>query len=245
MIGTRVPSTRLVVVNADDFGQSAGINRGVIEACEHGIVTSASLMVCWPTAAAAAAFARQAPLSVGLHVDLGEWCYRRGEWVAGYQRVNLDDANAVEREIGTQLDRCCDLLGRPPTHLDSHQHVHRTEPSRSILIRVAAERKLPLRHFTPDVRYCGEFYGQTVLGQPLLERIEPAALTALLNRLPGGVTELACHPGYVGDLETMYGVERTVELRTLCSPQVRQAVVDAGIRLVSFTQAGSVQMRAP
>jgi len=46
---------RYLIVNADDFGQSQGVNRGVIAAHEHGIVTSASLMVRWPAAIEAAA----------------------------------------------------------------------------------------------------------------------------------------------------------------------------------------------
>ena len=52
---------RLLIVNADDFGQTAGVNRGVIEAHDRGIVTSASLMVRWPAAAEAASFARARP----------------------------------------------------------------------------------------------------------------------------------------------------------------------------------------
>ena len=68
---------RFLIVNADDFGQSAGVNRGVAMAHEQGIVTSASLMVRWPAATGAAAFGRAHPgLSVGLHVDLGEWARR-------------------------------------------------------------------------------------------------------------------------------------------------------------------------
>ena len=56
-----------LIVNADDFGQSPGVNRGIIEAHEHGIVTSASLMVRWPAAASAAAYAREhARLGLGL-----------------------------------------------------------------------------------------------------------------------------------------------------------------------------------
>ena len=63
---------RWVIVNADDFGRSRGVNRGIVEAHERGIVTSASLMVRWAAAADAAAYARMRPeLSVGLHVDLG------------------------------------------------------------------------------------------------------------------------------------------------------------------------------
>jgi predicted glycoside hydrolase/deacetylase ChbG (UPF0249 family) len=59
-------TNRYLIVNADDFGQSHGVNRGVIEAFENGIVTSASLMVRWPAAVEAAAYARacKAPASV-------------------------------------------------------------------------------------------------------------------------------------------------------------------------------------
>src|SRR5437879_4472175 len=45
---------RYLIVNADDFGRSPGVNRGIMSAYEHGIVTSASLMVRWPAAAEAA-----------------------------------------------------------------------------------------------------------------------------------------------------------------------------------------------
>ena len=48
-------SERILVVNADDFGQSEGVNRGIIEAHTNGIVTSASLMVRWPAAREASA----------------------------------------------------------------------------------------------------------------------------------------------------------------------------------------------
>jgi chitin disaccharide deacetylase len=62
---------RSLIVNADDFGQSPGVNRGTIKTCEQGIVTSASLMVRGP--AAAGAYGQERPtLSLGLHLDLGE-----------------------------------------------------------------------------------------------------------------------------------------------------------------------------
>jgi len=65
---------RLLIVNADDFGLSDGVNRGIVEAHERGIVTSASLMVWHDAARAAAAYARGRPqLDVGVHLDLGEW----------------------------------------------------------------------------------------------------------------------------------------------------------------------------
>ncbi len=87
---------RRLIVNADDFGQSRGVNRGVIEAHERGIVTSASLMVRWPAAAEAAAYARsRSGVSVGLHVDLGEWAAEAGAWRPRYAVTAVDDAGAV------------------------------------------------------------------------------------------------------------------------------------------------------
>jgi predicted glycoside hydrolase/deacetylase ChbG (UPF0249 family) len=226
---------RLLIVNADDFGQSAGINRGIVEAHERGIVTSASLMVCWPASAAAAAHARaRSSLSVGLHVDLGEWTYQRGEWKTLYARVDSTGSRAVESEVRAQLDRFRDLIGSDPTHIDSHQHVHRNEPARSILQRLAADLGVPLRDFSPVVRHCGEFYGQGAKGEPVPHLIATRSLMTRLRRLPHGVTELACHPGYADDLDSMYRDERAVELRTLCNRGIRQIIADQDISLVSF-----------
>lgn len=226
---------RAVIVNADDFGQSAGINRGIIEAHERGIVTSASLMVRWPAASAAAAYARAHPrLSVGLHVDLGESIYRAGEWVALYERVDRQDARAVEAEIRAQLALAREFLRRDPTHLDSHQHVHTEEPALSILDGIARELAVPLRHRSPRVRHEGTFYGQTRTGDPLLTGVTPRHLVELLRRLPFGVTEVACHPGWADDLVTMYRAERAVEVNTLCDPAVRAAMSDEEIDLIGF-----------
>src|SRR5512143_2762317 len=96
---------RYLIVNADDFGLSAGVNRGIIRAHEEGILTSASLMVRYPAAAEAARYALQHPrLSVGLHLDLAEWVYRNDEWVARYEVVPPDDEKAVAGEVTRQLE---------------------------------------------------------------------------------------------------------------------------------------------
>ena len=229
------PINRAAIVNADDFGQSPGINRGIVEAHERGIVTSASLMVRCPAASAAAAYARAHPrLSVGLHVDLGESIYRDGEWVALYERVDRLDARAVAAEIRAQLSLCRELLGRDPTHLDSHQHAHTEEPARSILDDMAGELGVPLRHRSSRLRHDGRFYGQTGTGDPWAEGISPMHLVEILRGLPGGVTEVACHPGCADDLVTMYRAERRIEVEVLCDSGVRRVLGDEGIALISF-----------
>ena len=94
-----VGDKRYLIVNADDFGRSPGVNRGIIEAHGSGIVTSASLMVRWPAAAEAAAYAREHPdLVVGLHFDLGEWIYREGAWLPASEVVPADNSTAMMEE---------------------------------------------------------------------------------------------------------------------------------------------------
>src|SRR5260370_39846450 len=110
---------RRLIVNADDFGQSDGVNRGIIEAHEAGIVRSASLMVRWPVAAQAAAYGRKHPaLSLGLHFDFGEWICRRRRWNNVYEVVPDEDVGAVGLEAERQLARFRRLAARHPAALD-------------------------------------------------------------------------------------------------------------------------------
>ncbi len=226
---------RYLIVKADDFGQSAGVNRGIIEAHQSGIVTSASLMVRWPAAVEAAAYARNHPaLSLGLHFDFGEWFCRRGKWTNVYEVVPDSDLRTAAREASRQLTAFRSLVGRDPSHLDSHQHVHRRIPLRPLFAAIAKKLKVPLREGGQRVRYLGEFYGQTSTGKPLRKHIGTAAFITLLMKLQPGFTELGCHPGYADDLDTMYCEERQKEIQTLCDPKVRAAVRDLAIELCSF-----------
>lgn len=233
-------ATRFLIVNADDFGQSAGVNRGVMAAHERGILTSASLMVRWPHAAAAAQYARaHSTLGVGLHLDFGEWAFRNGEWMRLYAVVDERDAQAVELEIQSQLAAFRELMGRDPTHVDSHQHAHRNDPARGILASIAAALRVPVRDSDPLVRYCGRFYGQCDDGSPWPEGITVDALIGILGDLPPGFTELGCHPAAETDLDTMYLAERLQELATLCDPRARAAIEGLGIELCSFSRVAA------
>jgi chitin disaccharide deacetylase len=229
-------STKYLIVNADDFGQSSGVNLGIIKAYCRGIVTSASLMVRWPGAMEASAYAREHPsLGLGLHVDLGEKVFRAGEWVPVYAVVPLQDTTAIRAEITHQLEVFYRLMGHGPSHLDSHQHVHLREPVRSILIEVAQRLGIPLRQCSTEIGYRGGFYGQTAEGTSLPNVISVDGLVHILETLPAGCTELGCHPAERCDLDTMYRHERLQELRVLCDAKVRAAITAMGIELRSFT----------
>lgn len=235
-------SARILVVNADDFGRTAGVNRGIARAYESGIVTEATLMVRFPAAEEAGAYARAHPdLGVGLHLDLSEWEYVDDEWRPTYQVVDLEDAAAVEAEADRQLGRFLRLVGRAPSHLDSHQHVHREEPVRSVLASMGASLGVPVRDVTPGVTYRGDFYGQDGRGWPVPEAITVEALLGILRDLPPGVTELGCHPGDPVALDSVYCKERAVEVEVLCDPRVKQTLEEEGIVLSSFAGVTNYQ----
>ncbi len=229
------PTRRQLIVNGDDFGRTEAVNAGITAAHEQGILTSASLMVRWPAAAGAARQARALPgLGVGLHVDLGEWEPRGGDWVAVYEVDDVDDARRVTAEVERQLAAFRELLGRDPTHLDSHQHVHRREPVLGVLRKLADRLGIPLRHHSDLIRHCGDFYGQDAAGGAFPDGIAVNTMRRLIAELPLGVTELGCHPGLGSSFESSYGTERVEELRVLCDPSVRSCIEERGIELCSF-----------
>jgi predicted glycoside hydrolase/deacetylase ChbG (UPF0249 family) len=230
-------SERYLIVNADDLGLSEGANAGIFRAHEQGIVTSASLMVRQAGAPQAVRLAAEHPrLAIGLHLDLGQWDYANGEWFAAYLRCDQGDESSVRAECAAQLEAFRALLEREPTHLDSHQHVHESEPVASVMEAIAEELGVPLRG--RRVRYEGSFYGQSGKGGPFPQGITATHLAELIQALPAGWTEIGCHPGIGVAGESSYGQERDLELEALCDPSVTAALGQAGVRLRSFADLG-------
>ena len=219
---------KYLIVNGDDFGASRGINRGIVELYEKGVLTSTSLMIAMPAAKKAVELARKAPgLGVGLHVALtDEDCA---------ELVDFSDAARCAAEIESQVERFSSLLGRLPTHLDSHQNVHRDERLLPLFVSIAQRYGLPLREHSP-VRYFSNFYGQWD-GEPHPEHIGVESLLRMLDdELSDGVTELSCHPGYsVPDFESPYDAEREIEIRTLSDARVREYLEARDVTLINFS----------
>lgn len=127
-----------LIVNADDFGLTSGVNRAVEEAHRSGILTSTTVLVGFDAAAESAEVARRCPaLGFGLHVNLTE-----GRPVLDPARVHtlVDgdglfdprlarrallgrvDARHVHDEVAAQAERLR-ALGVEPSHWDSHQGI--------------------------------------------------------------------------------------------------------------------------
>ena len=218
-----------VLFNADDFGYSRGINRGIVEAHERGVVTSATTIVNAPASAEAARLARELPrLAVGLHVNFTNEAQRL---------VDLDDPAACRRQLHDQYARFVDLYGRRPTHLDSHQHVHRHPMRRPLFEELADAEGLPLRD-RPPVVYKGGFYGQWEYGVFDPSKVSLEALQRILREeLADGIYEFCVHPGYFDPgLEAVYHRERESELATLTDPRLPAFLEGEGIRVISFAE---------
>jgi predicted glycoside hydrolase/deacetylase ChbG (UPF0249 family) len=249
-----VGAARRLIVNADDLGRTPGINRGIIEAHGRGIVTSATLMVNHVAALEAAALARQSPrLGVGLHVALtgGASALAPAEIptiVDGQGRLpskpeGLASADPAEilAEARAQLARFQELVGRLPTHFDSHHHAHRLPAVFDALLALARETGRPVRNASAEMgerlrregvattdHFVEAFYGEDAT----LDR-----LRGILEALPPGTTELMCHPAFVDEelrAGSGYAEPRARELQVLTDDRVRRALEEAGIRLIHF-----------
>jgi chitin disaccharide deacetylase len=227
-----------LIVNADDFGLSDGVNAGVVRAHRDGIVTSASLMVRNPAAARAAELAAAYPkLSIGLHLDIAEWERRDGVWRPVYLVADPDDECAVRAAAKRQLGCFRSLVGADPTHLDSHQHVHRDGAVLSVAVTLASELGVPLRHRSP-ARYCGAFYGNDRDGAAIPGAVGVENLLGIVDGLGSGAHELCCHPAAALDFSGAYRETRLTELRTLCDPRVRAGLAERGVRLRAHCARG-------
>jgi predicted glycoside hydrolase/deacetylase ChbG (UPF0249 family) len=229
---------RRLIINADDLGLSRSINEGIRECVDKGVVTSASLMVRWPAAVDAARWAHsQNELSLGLHLDLGEWVCVDGEWSELYRVADRTDVEAVNKEVDAQLEAFINMAGRLPSHIDSHQHAHNEEPVRTVLLQRAARLGIAVRGHS--VAYSGRFYGQWGGGHPYPDGIGFEALLNILDDLPMGTTELGCHPGTgASDFESMYISERAVEKDVLCDPRLPGELALRSIELTSYAAQG-------
>ncbi len=140
----KLASVRRLIINADDFGLTLGVNRGILESHQHGMVTSSTLMACGARFDDAAALAAQAPkLSVGCHVVLVDGSpILSGAQVSSLAvtssaprfRASLIsfaclaasgrlDQEQIEKEVTAQI-RKLQAAGITVSHLDSHKHTH-------------------------------------------------------------------------------------------------------------------------
>ena len=154
-----------VIINADDFGLSPGVNRGIVTAFTDGILTSTTMLVNLGSFDDAVALAHHHPgLPVGIHLSLlwgrpvldpaavpslveRDGTFPRSLTVLA-RRYFLGTLNLehVRSEFRAQIERFR-RAGLTPTHVDSHKHVHCLAGVLRALADVAAEQGIRRARF--------------------------------------------------------------------------------------------------
>lgn len=242
--------------NADDFGLTDGICRGIIDAATHGVVGTTSAMVCVSGAAQRVrAHAAELRGRIGLHLqitggapisdpnDVASLVGDDGRFPAGRATIGAIDAGELLDEWTRQFETLRSW-GIEPTHIDTHHHVHTQPQVLPVYLELARRLGLPGRGWdavggaflrgagvdSEDHCVIG-WFGEDLTRERLL-----ALVAGALETLPeGGAVEVACHPGHA-DAElaavSSYAGERQVELEVLRSPELAAELAALGARLV-------------
>ena len=282
---------RRLIVNADDFGLTYGVNHAIVEAHEHGIVTSSTLMANGDALAHAVELASSTPrLSIGCHVVLVDGfpvsdpaqvpSLMASEHVSRFRTAISDFAlhcvrgklvaSEIEIEATAQI-RKLQAAGIAVSHLDTHKHTHLfpqvlhpllraakncglravRNPAESIrLSRVATEPGLWKRwaqvrvlnrlasQFKSAVKDADMVTPDGSLGVVITGVMDERLLKAIIDRIPDGIWELVCHPGYndedLDKIDTRLRSSRVKELELLKSPAIRCELEKHEVQLISY-----------
>lgn len=247
---------RVLIINADDFGLSPGINYGIIDAHRRGVVTSTTAMMTADAIEHAAQVCVDVPsLAIGLHFVLSygnpltmmtslQRDGKLGKWVWDVARDGLLAEQEVENELEAQYQKFIALFDRAPTHIDSHHHVHFIPQVWHVVYQFAQQKGLPVR-FDPEAAapqgiirenvistegFSSHFYADNASQAKFLHLLDESAER-------GEETfELMCHPGFVDRIvqQSAYCFERLVEHEILTAEALRWEMAERGYRLGAF-----------
>ena len=170
-----------LIINADDYGRSPGVSRGILQAHREGIVTSTTVMINQPDVEAQLVEALACPgLGIGLHLVFSAWrpvlspeaipslVDSNGYFLSQHDlwaRAEEISPAQVGAEFHAQMEQFIRLADRLPDHVDCHHFVHLYPPFFQVYADLAAEFRLPLRvPFPPEADF-----GRAIATLPYLE----------------------------------------------------------------------------
>jgi predicted glycoside hydrolase/deacetylase ChbG (UPF0249 family) len=255
--------SRRVIFNADDFGLTDGVCRGISEAIDAGIVTATTAMVCCPGAEERLAhWGPRLAGRIGIHMQLtdGKPCLDtaavpslvngEGVFPRSPGEVTGVDPSEVKQEWSAQIERL-NRWGITPTHMDSHHHVGIKPHTIGAYSEVARAHRIPARTASFEITKllrsngirCADlcmtaWYDADLSVRGLLRLIE-AAFAQLKGQ---GTVEIMCHPGYADDAlaaRSKYVRQRERELQVLTSTKLTKGLqrLDVGVAPISSIAA--------
>ncbi len=216
-----------IIINADDFGLTGGINRSVVTLLEQNIVSSSSVMIGANNALdgckllCAVGLANRvgvhlqvtsssppyAPLkSISLPKDIPTLVDENG-YFKSKNSANQINPEEVEVEWEKQIIKTCEVLGEVPSHINTHYHMHLNSELMPIYLKLAAKYNIPVRGGVKLNQIDGSSFGvkSTVLCNEewsgknnSLDSLKQIFLDAK-DVVGSGVFELLTHPGFCDD----------------------------------------------
>lgn len=255
-----------LIVNADDFGFTRDVNAGIVECHRNGILTATTLMANGDAFEDAVRLAKENPsLDIGVHLVLVGGPGQPASvptLMAQLAKGGQDLVGEMRRQIQTILD-----AGLAPSHLDTHKHTHLAPPVLRAVVQVSCEFNIPwirkpadftmpaqaspllkkavnktvqfaARRFDAILQRAGRRFTDHFTGFEVTGGLRKAELLNILGHLPDGLTELMCHPGFLGDELRAAGTRlkesRVRELEALTSQEARDILAQAGIVLTTY-----------
>lgn len=250
-----------LIVNADDFGLTRGINYGILDASVCGIVRSATMMANGNAFDHGVELYKQSDaLNLGVHLtltwgkpvckDLKTLATEDGTFLHRSILFNEPEkilVDEIRKEFVAQINKIKDA-GIKITHLDSHHHAHKVSVVAEIVAELANQMKIPVRPVAsivdilnrenvkiPD-NFSQDFYGDVISEDFLIELIKKELIEKQQNK-ENACLEIMSHPSYIDqDLidTTAYATKRSLELKVLCSQKVKDFITQQGIKLISY-----------
>jgi len=170
-------SKDLIVVNADDFGESSSVNQAIFECSRKDLISSATLICNLPGFEEACEMVKSEKLDgkIGIHFNLSEgeplteeinkqrkFINNDGHMYESFKGFTLNHKEkvAIYKELKAQLERCVHH-GIIPTHIDSHHHMHHSIGIGRVVLRIAREfniHAVRLRFNYGDLSYSRKLY---------------------------------------------------------------------------------------
>lgn len=242
-------------INADDFGLTEGVTRGILRSMTAGAVHTTTAMMCSPESRERVV-GLGGPIAgrMGVHLQLTDGIpFSTGARLADSsgnfprQRRSLADNLdvAVIREEWRLQIVAFRSLGFEPNHVNTHHDLHWGPAALEAYIQLARQEGLPVRsgptwlvrRLRAEGLHCPALTRTFGDRTPIsLEGFVEEARLAAAECQPGDYFEISCHPGYADrDLSprSSYVEERSLELEVLCQPELNARLQEAGVHLIS------------
>lgn len=236
-----------IIFNADDFGCSRGINFGIIDSFQKGLLTSTTLMVTMPGVKHTVELMKENPnLGVGLHLnfslgnpitsgesltDSNNKLMKPFQLPKNYVYKKVDIAN----EIQAQFDHFLNLTSKFPTHIDTHLFTSdKIEVIKNEVIKFGQENNIPVRNQEINEYPKVKFISHHNYNLPADLSYIPKHIDDILGT---EIAEIMVHPGYIDQYlldNSSYAIEKAKEVEFLTSSKIKKIFKKQNVDFISY-----------